>query len=393
MSRRKFLGWIGAAGATAVVGKKAQAAAGKDFGGYPTGRGVLFDVTRCVGCRKCEQACNQVNELPKPDRPFDDLTVLDENRRTDAGAFTVVNQYGAGAPVFRKIQCNHCLEPACASACFVRAFKKNETGAVTYDASVCVGCRYCMIACPFEIPAYEYDEPLTPRVRKCTLCHPRVSEGKLPGCVESCPTEALTFGKRSDLLKIARERIRKFPERYIDHIYGESEMGGTSWLYLSGVDFKDIGMREDLGTKSAPELTAGALGAVPIVVGLWPVLLTGIYAISKRKEKIAEEEQTDAVNAAVAETQNAADTKLSGALAKAKKDKETAVEKAVKKTLEEAEKAREEEEATAREAAEQAQKEAAADASVDATAPETKELEQKEPEQIEADKKDTEEDA
>ncbi len=122
-------------------------------------------------------------------------------------------------------------------------------------ASVCVGCRYCMIACPFEIPTYEYDNAFWPRVMKCTLCYPRIVKGQLPGCVESCPVEALTFGKRDQLLKIARERIRQYPDRYVDHIYGENEMGGTSWLHLSAVPFGDVGMREDLGTTPAPALT------------------------------------------------------------------------------------------------------------------------------------------
>ncbi len=344
ISRRKFLGWIGAAGATAVAGKSAKAATGKEFGGYPDSRGVLFDSVRCIGCRRCEEACNKVNELPEPAQPFKDLSVLDEKRRTDADHYTVVNQYDVAGkgPVYRKIQCNHCLEPACASACFVKAFKKTDTGAVVYDASICVGCRYCMVACPFEVPAYEYDEPLTPRVTKCTMCHPRVSKGQLPGCVESCPSEALTFGKREDLIKIARERIRKYPDRYIDHIYGEKEMGGTSWLYLSGAPFQSIGMREDLGTKSAPELTAGALGAVPIVVGLWPVLLTGVYAISKRKEKIAQQEKDAAVDTAVTAANEEAANKLAAALDKAEKDKTSAIEREVKKALDEAEKAREE---------------------------------------------------
>jgi hypothetical protein len=210
-----------------------------------------------------------------------------------------------------------------------------------------------MIACPFEIPAYEYDEPLTPRVLKCTMCAPRVADGLLPGCVESCPSEALTFGKREDLLKIARGRIEKRPDRYIDHVYGEREMGGTSWLYISGVPFSQIGLREDLGTKPAPELTAGALGAVPMVIGLWPVLLTGIYAVNKRKEKIAAREQADAVAAAVEAANTEAADKLSAALEKAEKAKATAVDKAVKKALEEAEKARAEEEAAKQAAADQ----------------------------------------
>jgi formate dehydrogenase iron-sulfur subunit len=360
ITRRKFLGWMGAAGATTVAGKTAKATTNKEFHGYPESRGVLYDVARCIGCRRCEAACNKVNDLPSPEVPFKDLSVLDEKRRTDANHFTVVNSYNLPArksgPVFRKIQCNHCLEPACASACFVKAFKKTEAGPVVYNASVCVGCRYCMIACPFEIPAYEYDEPLTPRVRKCTMCAPRLADGLLPGCVASCPTEALTFGKRDDLLKIARERIRKHPDRYIDHIYGEREMGGTSWLYISDVPFSQIGLREDLGTKPAPELTAGALGAVPMVIGLWPVLLTGIYAVSKRKEKIAAKEQADAVAAAIEETSDAAAKKLATAMEKAEKDKTSAVEKAVKKALEEAEKAREAEAAKQEEPTEASEK-------------------------------------
>jgi Fe-S-cluster-containing dehydrogenase component len=293
ISRRKFLGWIGAAGIGSATSKAALAAGNKHFEGYPGSFGILHDVTRCVGCRTCEAACNQVNDLPAPDQPFTDLSVLNENRRTTEKTYTVVNKYdlpGKTGPLFGKIQCNHCLEPACASACFVKAFKKTETGAVTYDASVCVGCRYCMIACPFEIPAYEYNEPLTPRVMKCTMCYPRISQGQLPGCVEACPMEALTFGKREDLIKIARERIREYPDKYVDHIYGETEMGGTSWLYISSVPFSDIGMREDLGSTPAPELTSGALSVVPIVAGLWPVLLMGIYAISKRKEIIFQQE-------------------------------------------------------------------------------------------------------
>jgi len=263
----------------------------------------LHDTTLCVGCRSCEAACNKVNDLPQPDKPFTDLSVLETTRRTTTKTFTVVNKYDnpkkSGRPEFYKKQCNHCLEPACASACFVRAFTKTKTGAVVYDASVCVGCRYCMIACPFEIPTYEYDQALTPRIRKCTMCHPRVIEGQLPGCVEACPMEALSFGKREDIIKIARERFRKYPDRYVNHIYGEHEMGGTSWLYVSGAPFKELGMREDLGITPAPELTAGALSSVPIIVGLWPVLLAGIYAVSKRKEKIAQTEQEQAAASAL----------------------------------------------------------------------------------------------
>jgi formate dehydrogenase iron-sulfur subunit len=327
ISRRKFLGLIGAAGATTAMGGTALAAGNKKFEGHPGAYGVLFDATKCIGCRKCEAGCQKVNEkdLPKPAVPFDDLKVLDTPRRTDAKTYTVVNKFvnaGAKGPVFVKKQCNHCMEPACASACFVKAFTKNATGAVTYDASLCVGCRYCMMACPFNIPTYEYNEPLTPRIMKCTMCHPRILEGKLPGCVEACPKEALSFGKRKDLIKAARDMIKTNPGMYIDHVYGETEMGGANWLYISGVPFANIGMREDLGVTSAPELTGGALAAVPVVAALWPVLLGGIYAVAKRNEKVAAEEAKAAAQAAKTGGIDAAGEALSKALKKL--DDETA---------------------------------------------------------------------
>ena len=200
-----------------------------------------------------------------------------------------------------------------------------------------------MMACPFEVPAYEYDEALTPEVVKCTMCAPRLEKGQLPGCVEVCPKEALTFGRRDDLIKMAKERIRRHPDRYVAHVYGEDEMGGTSWMYLSDVPFEEIGMREDLGTAPAPELTSGALHVVPMVVALWPVFLTGMYGMTKRREKIAADEKADAVAQAVEETETKAAGELSKALEKAKKEKENALiqaetqkKKAVKEALEKA---------------------------------------------------------
>jgi formate dehydrogenase iron-sulfur subunit len=345
ISRRKFLSCLGSAalGTTAGVIGKVQAASNKDFKGYPDSFGILHDTTKCIGCRKCEQACNTVNELEKPEKPFDDLKVMDQKRRTGEATYTVVNKFGNNPPVFAKKQCNHCQEPACASACFVKALYKDKTGSVAYDESLCVGCRYCMVACPFNIPAYTYNDPLTPKVTKCTMCLPRIKEGKLPECVEICPKESLIFGKRDDLLKAAWIRITQNPDHYTPHVYGEREMGGTSWLYLSSVPFEQIGMREDLGETPAPKLTAGALGSVPIVVGLWPVLLTGVYAISKRKEKIAEEEREEAVQNAVDSATDEMNKQLTQLKDKMTKEKETAITSEVKKALEEAAKKAEEE--------------------------------------------------
>ena len=336
-SRRKFLKWVAAAGTAAAVPKTAKGH--EHFEGYPESYGILHDTTLCIGCRRCEQACNEVNDLPKPEKPFDDLSVLEEKRRTTDKVYTVVNKFtptGSKSPVFRKNQCNHCLEPACASACFVGAFTKTPEGAVVYNASVCVGCRYCMIACPFNIPAYEYHEALNPKVQKCTMCHPRLKEGKLPGCVETCPREALTFGKRDDLIAIALERMRKYPDRYVNHIYGETEVGGTNWLYITDTPFEELGMRTDLQPTPAPELTAGALSMVPMVIGLWPALLGGIYIINKRKDRMLEMQKNVAVKNAVETTQSEANEKMKEAEKKAKERQELAVEKAVKKALEDA---------------------------------------------------------
>ncbi len=248
LSRRGFFKFMGAAGAAAAL--PAASAGAWQSSSPKDSYGCLVDLTRCIGCRKCEQACNTVNHLPPPDLSFEDLTVLDRKRRPDERAFTVVNRYVSGAiderdqliPTFVKLQCMHCQDPACASACIVGALTKKDNGAVHYDVSKCIGCRYCMVACPFEIPAYEYHDPITPRVMKCTFCYERVTaENKLPGCVEICPVEAITFGRRNDLLELAHQRIKKRPGRYIDHIYGETEVGGTSWMYLSGVPFEKLG--------------------------------------------------------------------------------------------------------------------------------------------------------
>jgi Fe-S-cluster-containing dehydrogenase component len=191
-------------------------------------------------------------------------------------------------PVYVKKQCMHCEEPGCQSACFVDAFNKTGKGAVIYNPDVCVGCRYCMIACPFDIPAYEYDEPLTPRVTKCTFCFDRISrEGQVPACVQICPTETLRFGKRNELINLAHQRIRNNPRRYINHIYGEHEVGGTSWLYLSSAPFDKIGFRTDIGKKPIPDTSKGFLFMTKLfeIAAAWPLVFGAFYAIAKLKQK------------------------------------------------------------------------------------------------------------
>jgi formate dehydrogenase iron-sulfur subunit len=244
----KFTTVAGTGGLAAEV-KKAHAVHHKPIS--PDWYGVLIDTTICIGCRKCEWACNNVNKLPnKPMEEFENKSVFKKMRRPDASAYTVINQYdnpkNPDKPYSVKVQCMHCNDAACISACIVGALTKDpKTGAVIYDPWKCIGCRYCMAACPFQIPAYEYHNALTPQVRKCTFCFEKIStEGKVPGCVSICPVEALTFGKREDLINLARERISLEPNRYIDHIYGERELGGTSWMYLSGKPMEEMDMKK-----------------------------------------------------------------------------------------------------------------------------------------------------
>jgi Fe-S-cluster-containing dehydrogenase component len=255
-SRRNFMKFTGACAAALATTGTARAS-GADLD--PDRMGVLVDLTVCVGCRRCEWACNEANDLPnEPLSAFDDASVFETRRRPTSTQLTVVNRGPAdgeaGEPTHFKVQCMHCERPNCVSACLVGAMRKDPAGPVMYDASKCIGCRYCMVACPFQNVAYEYENALTPQVRKCTLCQQRTRDGGRPACVEMCPVEALLYAKRSDLLAVAHERIRRHPDRYVNHVYGEHEVGGTSWLYLSDRPFAELGF-PTLGPDSPADLS------------------------------------------------------------------------------------------------------------------------------------------
>jgi formate dehydrogenase iron-sulfur subunit len=254
-----------------------EVAGGKEF------MGVLVDTTRCVGCRSCEMACAESHGMPIPD--IGDASALEKIRPTSVTQWTVVNRYKTDkGEVFVKKQCMHCNQPGCVAACLVKAMEKKEDGAVTW-ASNCMGCRYCMVSCPFDIPKFEYESAF-PKIQKCSLCWERLEKGGKPACVEACPAEALTFGKRRELIEEANRRIYGGPGKYVSHIYGEREVGGTGYLYLSAVPFEQIGFRTDLGTTSYPEYSKGFLYSVPIVLLLWPAFLIGINTITKRKDEL-----------------------------------------------------------------------------------------------------------
>jgi Fe-S-cluster-containing dehydrogenase component len=333
-------GLIGGAVSAALVGKTAEASSIEHFSGYPGRYGLLHDTTLCVGCRSCEVACKEVNELPPPEAPLDDSSVFDHPRRTTDTAYTVVNRYREAADrqpaVYRKQQCMHCNEPCCASVCFVKAFTKTPEGPVLYNPDVCVGCRYCVMACPYYALAYEYDKAFTPRVVRCTMCYPRIKQGLNPSCADACPMGAISFGRREDLLQVARDRIRKHPDRYVDYIFGEHDFGGTSWLVIGGMTPGQLGLHDDASHMPLPELTSGFLSAVPLVLTMWPGLLLGFYAFSRRREKIVEEETAEALAAAKAAATADKQDALAKAADKAKKDQERAVQTAVTKARAEA---------------------------------------------------------
>ena len=257
-------------------------------------KGVLYDATKCIGCRACQVACKQWNEMPG--KPTTNTGSYENPPNTNAYSltkirFSEVDYDDKFQWVFTKIQCMHCDDPACAAACLVGAFQKTPEGAVVYDDHKCIGCRYCMVACPFGIPAYEWDDP-TPWVRKCTFCADRQAEGLLPACVTTCPTGALKFGDREDLIAEAHRRIAAETGRYVDHVYGESEVGGTSWLYLSPVPFEMLGMPE-MGTEAVTLNVERAVGAVPPVLVGVAAVMSGIYWLVKRRQQSVETVASD----------------------------------------------------------------------------------------------------
>ena len=259
LDRRNFLKTMAAAGTVGVLGQPTEAKGGPKNTLSPDRKGVLVDTTVCVGCRNCEWACKVAHGLPaQPLETFSDRSVFSTMRRMDENALTVVNEFpnprNPELPYDVKSQCMHCDQPACLSACIVGAFDKLENGAVVWDGDKCIGCRYCMVACPFQVPAFQFDKAIQPEIRKCDFCFDLQAKGELPACVRICPVEALTFGERNELLRTAHDKIRRFPERYTDHVYGEYEVGGTSWLYLAGREFAGVGFPK-VGTTPAPGTT------------------------------------------------------------------------------------------------------------------------------------------
>jgi formate dehydrogenase iron-sulfur subunit len=239
-------------------------------------KALLYDATQCIGCKQCEQACAEQNQLP-----YDEKVAAEEQQ--SAHKFTVVL---AKNDKFMRRLCMNCADPACASVCPVGALRKTAAGPVIYQEDRCMGCRYCMVACPFGVPKYEWSKVL-PRVQKCTMCPDRVQAGKPTACAEICPTGATKFGERDDLIAEAQRRIRENPGNYVPHIYGLTEVGGTSVLLLSGVPFEEFGYRTDMTPDPLPLYTYRVLSRIPDFIPLGGMLLGGIWWITHRREEVA----------------------------------------------------------------------------------------------------------
>jgi formate dehydrogenase iron-sulfur subunit len=282
IDRRSFFKAMGITGLT-IMGLKASGAPGSkedDTEFY----GVLYDSSICIGCRACEKACAKSNNLPVPE---DDLEpgVL---RKTSEVQRCAINSYETSeGEVYVRNQCMHCNEPACAAACLTQAMHKTKEGPVIWRENKCMGCRYCMVSCPFDVPKFEYSS-VNPKIQKCDMCYDRIMEGEIPVCVETCG-DALYFGTRRELIAEARRRIAEWPEMYIDTIYGESTAGGTGYLYLSPVPHKELGFDTRIQNASYPALTKSFLYSVPAVDVLVPSILLGIHAATSIKPNKSEE--------------------------------------------------------------------------------------------------------
>ncbi len=264
-------------------------------------KALLIDNTRCIGCRACQVACKAWNELPAEETEFFAGPGYQNPRDMSADTWTYityneVDLNGRFEWVFGRRLCMHCNEPACASACPVGAFDKSPDGPVVYHTSRCIGCRYCQLACPFQVPKFEWDKAF-PLIAKCTLCADRIEAGLAPACSKVCPTDAVAFGEREDLLHEAESRIRDNPGGYVHHVYGKDEAGGTCVLHLSNVPFETVGYPTDVPARPLVDYTKKAMGTIPTVMSGLTVCLGVIYGVIQRRMQLAEGPADDAANA------------------------------------------------------------------------------------------------
>ena len=303
VNRRDFfkLAGAGVGGMLLTAGQKDEVAAESTPEEAKEHPSMLYDTTLCVGCRACQTGCRNWNETQAE---WDPQGIFDTPVDLSGDTWTVIQLYqdqAADDPAdranwsFVKRNCMHCLDPACVSACTVGALQKTAEGPVIYDTERCFGCRYCMVACPYQVPRYEWDTT-TPLVQKCTFCYGtvqrdgsthaknRLAQGQGPACVEACPTGALQWGTREEILADAKTRVDEEPGKYYeDRVYGEHEAGGTLQLVLSHVPFEKVGLSK-LDPQPLPSLTDTVNWAVPTIFIGMGGLMSAIYKVRSRGE-------------------------------------------------------------------------------------------------------------
>lgn len=276
IGRRELLRLGAMAAATGVVVRSAGAPSSRAGAASPVpSHAMLIDLSWCVGCRSCVYACQEANgwagDPESPELSGDSWTAIRE---------VSIPGDGGGDVRYVRTECFHCMQPSCADACIVGALRKTPSGPVVYDAGKCIGCRYCMIACPFQVPRYQW-ESASPLVAKCQFCAGRLAAGQQPACAEACPTGATLFGDRRAMLEEARRRLAEEPDKYVQHVYGAEEVGGTSWLFISDVPFEQLGF-PDVGTTPPPAHTRAWMDRVPVLAAGIAGLLAAFHVFSPR---------------------------------------------------------------------------------------------------------------
>lgn len=244
---------------------------------------ILTDVTSCTGCEKCVVACQQANHLPA-EKPWRWVKHIDD---LSSARWTTIHAVPKDHTTrYVRRQCRHCLDPECVSVCIVGALKKTPEGPVTYNRDICIGCRYCLIACPWEIPRYSWEDTV-PYVQKCDFCYERVVDGGVPACVEACPNQTTIFGDRDELLAEAHRRIAAEPEKYVQKVWGEKELGGTSVLYISDVDLNLTDLEVGISSEEPmPHRTTKILHKMPTAFVGMAALMGGVHWVIRRRQEL-----------------------------------------------------------------------------------------------------------
>jgi Fe-S-cluster-containing dehydrogenase component len=297
-SRRDVLRSIGVGAATLSVGAAALGSAPEggrahtEKGGTANtdadAYGLLYDATVCIGCKACVAACTAANDLEPDTARSGGIWQMPSDLNAQTKNIILVYKDGNEASFVKK-QCMHCFDPACAAGCPFGALKKGAHGVVEWEGSRCVGCRYCEISCPFDVPRFEWAK-FNPRIVKCELCRHRYADGLTAACTEVCPTGAVIFGTRAELLDEAHRRIKASPGKYYqDRVYGEQDLGGTQVLYLSHVPFAKIGLTE-VGTESRAHYGSKVHGVVYKGMVIPAIVYAGLAVLMRRRFKVHEEE-------------------------------------------------------------------------------------------------------